>query len=273
MINPISVPDPCGENWDGMPQQGNGRYCGSCNKVVVDFTNKSTEEILDYFQEQAGNKVCGTFRPAQVISPDPFVKNKALVRFLAAALLAFGMSLFSCQSVDLGDLPPAPPEQLTGIVIAPPPVLGAIDCRSHPHGNLPAFTAPVITDDTTENHSTVTGEPSFKDTLKTAKQDTVVQFCDKMPEYGGPGTLQEYISNSIIYPKVAIDSSLQGTVYITFIVRKNGTLSDVTILKGISPELDAEALRVVKSIPPWKPGKDHNGQRVNVRFYLPIRFR
>lgn len=65
---------------------------------------------------------------------------------------------------------------------------------------------------------------------------------------------------------------IEGTVHVSFIVSKNGSISDVKVLRGISSECDKEAVRVVQMMPAWKPGKQ-NGRNVNVRFILPLKFR
>jgi len=113
MIKNFSVPSPCGESWDGMKPQQNGRYCDSCKKIVVDFTNKTEKEILDYLQANAGKSTCGTFKTTQLHSQQKAIekqKNEFVLRFVAAILLVFGSSLISCKyegerlhSIDLGD--------------------------------------------------------------------------------------------------------------------------------------------------------------------------
>ncbi|MFL5763318.1 MAG: energy transducer TonB [Bacteroidia bacterium] len=275
MDNIVQVPDPCGENWSGMQKQGNGRYCDSCKKVVVDFRNKSNEEILDYIRENSGKKICGTFKNTQLIPPDPFVRNQKVIRFLAAALLVFGMTLFSCQSVDLGDKPPVPEQnfETTGLVIAPvtedstannlKPVTG--ECIMPP----PSFSAPVPVDE-----PTTTGDISMPgrktDTLKAKSGEEIILFADVMPQF--PGELQEFIQNNLVYPQSARDLDLQGMVIITFTVMKDGTIAEPKILKGLSKDCDKEALRVIKMMPKWKPG--FKGERaMNVQMNIPIKFR
>ncbi len=256
----FSVPNPCNENWNSMPAQENGRYCGSCSKVVVDFTNKNNEEIVEHMKANLG-KVCGTFKSSQ-LSPDPYKQNERSIRFLAAVLLAFGLTLFSCDSVDLGDRE-SQSYITTGIVIEPPKeVVGVVVCNRN---------STLVASD----QNATTGEVSLLgegDTIKVRKRKDVLTFAEQMPEFGnGENTMSMYISNNLTYPRIAIDSSVQGVVYITFVVQNDGKIVDATVLKGISPECDREALRVVKNMPPWKPGKD-KGVVVNVRVTLPIKF-
>ena len=258
----FSVPNPCNENWNSMPAQESGRYCGSCSKVVVDFTNKTNEEILDYIKANIGS-TCGTFKSSQLPPSDPYKQNERSIRFLAAVLLAFGLTLFSCGSIDLGD---KETEELitTGIVIEPPrEVVGVIVCNR---------SSTSVTSDINVTTGEV-GLPNEGDTIKVRKRKDALNFADQMPEFGnGENTISKYIANNLTYPRIAIDSSVQGVVYITFVIQTDGKVVDATVLKGTSPECDFEALRVVKNMPPWKPGKD-KGVVVNVRMTLPIKFR
>ena len=88
---------------------------------------------------------------------------------------------------------------------------------------------------------------------------------------GGDKALFKYIKDSIKYPEGPRDSGIQGRVVLRFIVNKDGTLSEATVVRRVHPALDAEALRVVRSMPPWIPGRQ-NGQPVQVRYTLPIKF-
>ena len=91
-----------------------------------------------------------------------------------------------------------------------------------------------------------------------------------MPEFiNGGQTLSEYIAQHLKYPS---EIDVQGTVYVGFVVMKDGSITDVNILRGITPSLDKEAMSVIKSMPKWKPGKS-NGQPANIRYTLPIKFR
>jgi uncharacterized protein len=93
------------------------------------------------------------------------------------------------------------------------------------------------------------------------------------PEYpGGFAEMVNFIKKNLKYPKVAVKKKIQGTVYVQFTVDKDGSISDVTTLKGISAECDGEAERVVSLMPKWKPGKV-DGKGVMVRMVLPINFK
>ena len=94
-----------------------------------------------------------------------------------------------------------------------------------------------------------------------------------MPEYpGGIPALSAFLSENIKYPKSALEDSISGRVIISFIVEKNGKISDVQVARSVHPSLDEEAARVVKMMPKWTPGIQ-NGKPVRVRFTLPVNFK
>jgi len=98
-------------------------------------------------------------------------------------------------------------------------------------------------------------------------------IVEDMPEYpGGEMALRQFIANSVKYPVDAQEKGVQGKVYVTFVVSKNGSVANAKIARGVSASLDAEALRVVNSLPSWKPGKQR-GQAVNVSYTVPINFK
>jgi protein TonB len=89
---------------------------------------------------------------------------------------------------------------------------------------------------------------------------------------GGEAEMYEYIRKNLNYPAVDIDMEIQGRVTIKFVVSRTGEISNVQLIKGISPTCDKEAMRVIKSMPRWIPGKQ-NGEPVNVYFVIPVVFR
>ena len=96
---------------------------------------------------------------------------------------------------------------------------------------------------------------------------------EQMPEFpGGAQALFGFVAKNIRYPKAAEDAGIQGRVIVTFVVMKDGSIGEVKVAKGVSPELDEEAVRCVKSMPKWKPGMQ-KGQAVNVKYTMPLSFR
>lgn len=102
--------------------------------------------------------------------------------------------------------------------------------------------------------------------------DPVFYIVEEMPEFpGGETALRQKIANNIKYPFEAMKDSIQGKVYVTFIVSKEGTVKDSRIARGVHPLLDKEALRVVGELPQWMPGRQR-GKEVNVSYTVPINF-
>ena len=103
--------------------------------------------------------------------------------------------------------------------------------------------------------------------------DVTFQVVEEMPEF--PGGMQEcmmFLAKNVKYPVSAQEAKIEGRVIVQFVVKKDGTIADPIIMRGVSPELDAEALRVVSLMPNWKPGRQR-GKAVNVKYTIPIMFR
>jgi protein TonB len=98
-------------------------------------------------------------------------------------------------------------------------------------------------------------------------------IVEQMPEFpGGAAKMLQYLGKNIRYPFIAQQTGTEGKVFVQFVIDADGKVSDVVIIKGLSKECDEEAVRVVKSMPAWKPGKQ-NGMAVPVKFVFPIMFR
>ncbi len=105
------------------------------------------------------------------------------------------------------------------------------------------------------------------------EEPEIFMVVEQMPEFpGGQRELFKYISQNIQYPPIAKENGIQGKVFIQFVVGKTGAITNVTVLRGVDPSLDKEAVRVVKSMPKWKPGKQR-GKPVFVRYQVPINFK
>lgn len=108
---------------------------------------------------------------------------------------------------------------------------------------------------------------------KPVEENKVFTAVEQMPQFpGGEPALMQYIYKNIKYPPVAMENGIQGRVVVQFVVTKTGKIGEVKIARGKDPDLDKEAMRVVKSLPDFIPGK-MNGQAVNVWYTLPITFK
>ena len=101
----------------------------------------------------------------------------------------------------------------------------------------------------------------------------VFDVVEEMPSFpGGQGALMAFLSSNIKYPVVAQENGVQGRVIVGFVVERDGSITDVKIMRSVDPSLDREAQRVVKAMPKWKPGKQ-NGAAVRVKYTVPVGFR
>jgi protein TonB len=111
-------------------------------------------------------------------------------------------------------------------------------------------------------------EQILEDTAK-----TVYTYVEQMPEFpGGTDELMKYLQKNIKYPEIAQENGISGRVYVQFVVSSGGSISSVTVVRGVDPSLDKEAVRVIRNMPSWKPGKQ-NGTPVKVQMSVPVNFR
>jgi periplasmic protein TonB len=89
---------------------------------------------------------------------------------------------------------------------------------------------------------------------------------------GGDAALIQYVAEHTKYPVIAQENGIEGTVYIRFVVTRSGDVGQATVMRAVDPQLEEEALRVVKTLPKWTPGKN-NGNPVNVWFIIPVKFK
>ena len=105
------------------------------------------------------------------------------------------------------------------------------------------------------------------------RQGKVYDVVEVMPEYpGGMSEMMNFLHHNVRYPEAAMKKKIQGRSVIRFVVEKDGSLSDFKVVRSAGSLLDAEALRVAKSMPKWKPGK-MKGKTVRVKYMLPVSFR
>ena len=101
----------------------------------------------------------------------------------------------------------------------------------------------------------------------------IFQIVEEMPDFpGGTAKLAEYLQKNIKYPQMARESGIQGRVFVNFVVEPDGSVSNVKVLRSLGGGCDEEAMRVVKSMPKWKPGKQR-GKPVRVSYILPVNFK
>ena len=103
-------------------------------------------------------------------------------------------------------------------------------------------------------------------------EQEIFQIVEEMPAFpGGEAKLMEYVGKNVKYPQIARESGIKGRVFVSFVVEPDGSVSNVKVLRGIGGGCDEEAMRVVKAMPKWKPGKQR-GKAVRVSYMLPVNF-
>lgn len=201
-----------------------------------------------------------------------------LIVALAAMLVAFEWKTYDARQLDLGGRqaeaieeemieitqqnkpppPPAPPPTTTLINIVQDNVEieddFMIDAEANQLTEIPTYVPPAVTEE---------------EEVAEAEIFTVVEDQPTFP--GGDEARIRFLTNNIKYPQMARESSIQGTVYVTFVVERDGSVTDVRVLRGIGGGCDEEAIRVIKAMPKWVPGKQR-GKPVRVQFNMPIKF-
>ena len=105
------------------------------------------------------------------------------------------------------------------------------------------------------------------------ERDVIFRVVENMPEFpGGTVELMKYLSSNVKYPIIAQENGIQGRVIVQFTVRRDGSIDDIEVVRSADPNLDKEAIRVIKSMPNWKPG-EQRGKKVNCKFTVPVVFK
>ncbi len=201
-----------------------------------------------------------------------------LIFTLAIVLLAFEWKTYDRVLTDLGERevleipeemieitrqdqpppPPAPPPQTTQFKIVEDDVEieddFVVDVDVDQKTVIEAYVPPAVTEE------------------EEVQEQEIFIVVEDAPSYpGGDEARIRFLNENIRYPQMARESGIQGTVFITFVVERDGSITDVRILRGIGGGCDEEAIRVIKSMPKWNPGKQR-GRPVRVQFNMPIRF-
>lgn len=144
---------------------------------------------------------------------------------------------------------------------------------------------PVVIIDVVPDEEIIEEEPEIEevdveeeDIIEEVEEEIVVEeeifvVVEEMPEFpGGAIKMMNYLKNNIAYPPMALDNNVEGTVIVTFVVNKQGEIVNAIIARGIGAGCDEEALRVIKKMPSWKPGKQR-GKSVSVKYSVPVKFK
>jgi hypothetical protein len=268
----ITIPEPCHENWDKMKPKDNGRFCLSCSKTVVDFTNILPQEVQHFFIQNQNNRICGRFKDEQLETITIQIPSQVLhtqtqyhKMFLLALFIAMGTTLFSCSDKD---------------------------------GNKNRIDKIEIVDNTTQNqdenepvsfcygHQIESKKPKPEKISKGITMGAVIPpdliqtgsfnyniiynssdlDVPPIPENGMKKFL-EFFTKNYITPKG--EKEFKDNCSIIFVIEKDGGLSNFNIGKNTPKEIGEEAIRVLKTAPNWIPGKLKN-KIVRSTYVLPI---
>lgn len=199
-----------------------------------------------------------------------------LIIALLGVLVAFEWKQYERPEYDLGSLemdfieeeeipitrqeqppPPPPPEPSTELIIVDDDVEieeeFTIDVEATVYTEIQEFT-PIIVQE------------------EEVAEDVIFTVVEDQPSFpGGEEARIRYLTDNLRYPQMAREAGIQGTVFVTFVVERDGSVTDVRVLRGIGGGCDEEAVRVVRNMPRWQPGRQR-GQPVRVQFNMPIRF-
>lgn len=195
---------------------------------------------------------------------------------LLGVLVAFEWKQYERAEYDLGSLemeiieeeeipitrqeqppPPPPPEPSTELIIVDDDVEideeFTIDVEATVYTEIQEFTPIVVQEEE-------------------VAEDVIFTVVEDQPSFpGGEEARIRYLTDNLRYPQMAREAGIQGTVFVTFVVERDGSVTDVRVLRGIGGGCDEEAVRVVRNMPRWQPGRQR-GQPVRVQFNMPIRF-
>ncbi|MEN9301980.1 MAG: hypothetical protein RL264_409 [Bacteroidota bacterium] len=285
----LNIPNPCDANWELMQIKMHSRHCSLCQKDVMDFTKMSRAEIMVYLLNQPKGSVCGRMRPdqfdlyeedlpelLQVISRPAYAKNAMMILALVCA------SLSSCESTTTPKQKSKGFEQAQSIrkvVKKENPQTdtkkgGKITAIIHEtegsflQGDVIPIPSPPV-------EGMVVIEPEIPQIDTSEESNLIVATLDKEAEFpGGIKELLKFINTNLMYPQDALFNSIEGRVYLEFIVEKDGSLSNVKVNKGVAgySSLEKEAVRVLEAMPKWKPA-EFNDNFVRSKMRIPVFFR
>jgi periplasmic protein TonB len=154
----------------------------------------------------------------------------------------------------------------------PPPPPKVVDVLTIVDDNVEIDIELEIDDSEADKATIIDALPQIQKKEEVVEESEIFVVVEDMPEFpGGETALRSFINKNVNYPVIAAENGIQGKVYVRFVVDKDGSVTNAEIARGIDPSLDQEALRVVRTLPKWKPGKQR-GKPVRVSYTVPINF-
>lgn len=166
-----------------------------------------------------------------------------------------------------------PPPVKTIIKFLPPKVTDKEVVEEEPMPTIEEIKQNDVGAENVEGTGEVIFDEPVEEVVSEGDEDVIFTIVEQQAEFpGGFESMAKFLAKNMKYPAVARRMGIEGSVFVSFVIDKEGKISDPQVIKGISAECDKEAIRVVKLMPPWKPGKQ-NGKAVRCRFVLPIKFK
>lgn len=260
----LAIKEPCHEDWNKMKIGMHSRHCAVCVKNVFDFTTMNRAEIITHLLSNPNESVCGRMRPDQfdfrhedipvlveVLKSKP--RNHA---FLILALVCLSLSAQAQENTI--NIPRTEQHVLGKMAVQPTDTVKQTNCT--PVEDLRPFKGEVV----------IQGNIAPFPDPEPPATERVLAFAQTMPEYpGGMDNLFNYIQSYF----AAKAPEQKGTIYVRFVVRRNGYLTDVEILR--IPDnlsyLGRDVIEMVRLMPAWIPG-EQDGKKVDVYYTIPVRF-
>ena len=149
-------------------------------------------------------------------------------------------------------------------------------CAILEKGEIPFEGIPIVKDNGAKGKPGVsTGRKYlfYREREEKSRDDDIYEYPEVLPEFpGGEKAMLKWLGSNVKYPALAAENNIQGRVMVSFVVERDGSVSNVKVDRGVDPSLDKEAVRLVQSMPKWKPGM-YNGKPVRCRFRLPVTFK
>ncbi|MGL4631925.1 MAG: energy transducer TonB [Leadbetterella sp.] len=269
----VNIPNPCSEDWNSMKIGFNSRFCDSCSKSVVDFTHMNRQEILEYLFVNHNKNICGRIRSSQL----HFVKSDYLETIqslsykhkntnLSFFLLTMGTLILSGCDYNNGEKNNSKIETVQSTKMQSDSIWS---CTKPNEGD------PVTNEGSKVESITMGKVLPRPSNSQISGEFRIAEEIDILPEFkGGIENLTKFIKGNMQYPEHEKCSKIEGTVYVTFMVTKEGKLRDHRILGSdpYSKNLEMEAIRIVKKMPDWIPGQ-LKGKAIDYQFNVPIEFK
>lgn len=282
MKHKLTIPEPCTENWNKMTPNENGRFCLSCSKTVVDFTEMLADEVQHFFIQNQNQNICGRFKNSQLNTitiqiPSRILNNQRYYHkmFLLALYITMGTTLFSCQDkngnkqkIDKVEViqDGTPVEHISvgepkinnlhDTIVPPPPPPPKVDHVK--------FVKPVLTN----RSETTKDKKSSKQVTEDDSQfvtGAVISINAEFP--GGIDPFYTFFGNEFKTPENINTKNLK--IRISFAVEKNGSLSYIESMPAVDKTIEQEIIRVLSLSPKWQPATS-NGKKIRMQYSLPI---